>query len=101
VLALAKYNLRKKNTTTLIAATLALPTYAWPFLATTDDYMCLIHDATPTNSTFVHKAYTVQMHIPNTNNTTYPIGFRHVLTPWGPWMTTHVFTWLWKRFASY
>jgi len=52
------------------------------FLATTDDYVCLIHDATPT---FVHKAYTMQMHIPSTNNTTYPVGFSHALKHWGPW----------------
>ena len=33
------------------------------FLTTTDDYTCLLHEATSTNFAVVHKAYTVQMHI--------------------------------------
>jgi len=35
------------------------------FLATTEDYTFLLHEATPTNYAFVHEAYTVQMHIPS------------------------------------
>ena len=30
---------------------------------TTDDYTCLLHEATPTDYAVVRKAYTVQMHI--------------------------------------
>ena len=35
------------------------------FLTTTDDYTCLLHEATPTNYALMHEAYTVQMHIPS------------------------------------
>jgi len=34
-------------------------------LITTDDYMCLQHEAMPTNFALMHGAYPVQMHIPS------------------------------------
>lgn len=62
MLSLAECNLCVKSSTMLVAATLALPTYAWPF---SDDYMYLLCEAMPTNSALMHETYTVQMRIPS------------------------------------
>jgi len=49
------------------ALSVTLPTYTWPFSYKTDDYtyMCLNHEAIPTNYALVHEACTVQMDIPS------------------------------------
>jgi len=35
------------------------------FVATTEDYMSLLHEAMPTNYALIHEACTVQIHIPS------------------------------------
>lgn len=65
VRALVECNLCGKSITALRAVTLALPTYACPFLPTTDGYMGLLCEALPTNYALMCEAHTVQMHTPS------------------------------------
>ena len=75
---LAECNVCGMSTVTLIATKSSSSNLLDHFLAT-DDYTCLLHEATPTNYALICKAYTVWIHVPRVPEIVLPVHiiFRH------------------------